>query len=432
MKVLMVNTADRTGGAAIAAYRLMEALMNNGVKVQMLVRDKTSVQPTVSPLAISPLCLKFKFLWERAVIWAANGFRRYHLFDVDIANTGTDITSLPEFRQADVIHLHWVNQGFLSLKDLRRITDSGKPVVWTLHDMWPFTGICHYAGGCGRYREGCYCCPMLYGGGSKHDLSSRVFRKKQRWMQSSGITFVACSNWLADLARSSLLLQGKRITSIPNTISANLYRPADKAESRRRCGLPSGRQLILFSAFKTTNPIKGLAYLQEACRILAAEHPETKEQMAVVAVGKASEDMKDSFPFAFYPMGYITDEHKLNCALSALKYLLSNKQIFLEYYYTVTYVAIFYLAYLFIDNYNNPQNGWREKADLYFNIFSVIREPRIEEKMKAIGIDIDKFPKSKFSSSTEDEIAANCVKEFLDKVDFTYIFENKDIAGIFR
>ena len=311
MKVLMVNTADRTGGAAIAAYRLMEALMNNGVKVQMLVRDKTSVQPTVSPLAISPLCLKFKFLWERAVIWAANGFRRYHLFDVDIANTGTDITSLPEFRQADVIHLHWVNQGFLSLKDLRRITDSGKPVVWTLHDMWPFTGICHYAGGCGRYREGCYCCPMLYGGGSKHDLSSRVFRKKQRWMQSSGITFVACSNWLADLARSSLLLQGKRITSIPNTISANLYRPADKAESRRRCGLPSGRQLILFSAFKTTNPIKGLAYLQEACRILAAEHPETKEQMAVVAVGKASEDMKDSFPFAFYPMGYITDEHKL-------------------------------------------------------------------------------------------------------------------------
>ena len=311
MKVLMVNTADRTGGAAIAAYRLMEALMNNGVKVQMLVRDKTSVQPTVSPLAISPLCLKFKFLWERAVIWAANGFRRYHLFDVDIANTGTDITSLPEFRQADVIHLHWVNQGFLSLKDLRRITDSGKPVVWTLHDMWPFTGICHYAGGCGRYREGCYCCPMLYGGGSKHDLSSRVFRKKQHWMQSSGITFVACSNWLADLARSSLLLQGKRITSIPNTISANLYRPADKAESRRRCGLPSGRQLILFSAFKTTNPIKGLAYLQEACRILAAEHPETKEQMAVVAVGKASEDMKDSFPFAFYPMGYITDEHKL-------------------------------------------------------------------------------------------------------------------------
>ena len=135
---------------------------------------------------------------------------------------------------------------------------------------------------------------------------------------------------------------------------------------------------------------------------------------------------------SFYTNPNITDEHKLNCALSALKYLLSNKQIFSEYYYTVTYVAIFYLAYLFIDNYNNPQNGWREKADLYFNIFSVIREPRIEEKMKAIGIDIDKFPKSKFSSSTEDEIAANCVKEFLDKVDFTYIFENKDIAGIFR
>jgi hypothetical protein len=74
------------------------------------------------------------------VIWSANRFRRYHLFDVDIANTGTDITSLPEFRQADVIHLHWVNQGMLSLKDIRKILTSGKPVVWTMHDMWPCTG----------------------------------------------------------------------------------------------------------------------------------------------------------------------------------------------------------------------------------------------------------------------------------------------------
>ena len=81
---------------------------------------------------------------------------RCKLFAVDIANTGTDVTSLPEFSQADVIHLHWVNQGMLSLKDIEIILQSGKPVVWTMHDMWPVTGICHHAQDCTRYQTQCH------------------------------------------------------------------------------------------------------------------------------------------------------------------------------------------------------------------------------------------------------------------------------------
>ena len=106
----------------------MESLKNNGIKAKMLVRDKQTDQISVVRLKSNWLQV-WKFMWERIVIWSANRFRRYHLFDVDIANTGTDITSLPEFRQADVIHLHWVNQGMLSLKDIRKILTSGKPVV---------------------------------------------------------------------------------------------------------------------------------------------------------------------------------------------------------------------------------------------------------------------------------------------------------------
>lgn len=147
MRVLIINTSERIGGAAIAASRLMESLKNNGIKAKMLVRDKQTDQISVVRLKSNWLQV-WKFMWERIVIWSANRFRRYHLFDVDIANTGTDITSLPEFRQADVIHLHWVNQGMLSLKDIRKILTSGKPVVWTMHDMWPCTGICHYAREC--------------------------------------------------------------------------------------------------------------------------------------------------------------------------------------------------------------------------------------------------------------------------------------------
>ena len=147
MRVLIINTSERIGGAAIAASRLMESLKNNGIKAKMLVRDKQTDQISVVRLKSNWLQV-WKFMWERIVIWSANRFRRYHLFDVDIANTGTDITSLPEFRQADVIHLHWINQGMLSLNDIRKILTSGKPVVWTMHDMWPCTGICHYARGC--------------------------------------------------------------------------------------------------------------------------------------------------------------------------------------------------------------------------------------------------------------------------------------------
>ena len=121
----------------------------------------------------------WKFVWERIVIWKANHFKKNNLFAVDIANTGTDITSLPEFQQADVIHLHWINQGMLSLKNIEKILASGKPVVWTMHDMWPCTGICHYSIGCTNYEQECHNCPYIYANGKK-DLAYRTFYKKQK------------------------------------------------------------------------------------------------------------------------------------------------------------------------------------------------------------------------------------------------------------
>ena len=142
MRVLIINTSERLGGAAVAASRLMESLKNNGIKAKMLVRDKQTDQISVVGLQRNWWQV-WRFVWERIVIWKANRFKKNNLFAVDIANTGTDITSLPEFQQADVIHLHWVNQGMLSLNDIRKILKSGKPVVWTMHDMWPCTEYYH-------------------------------------------------------------------------------------------------------------------------------------------------------------------------------------------------------------------------------------------------------------------------------------------------
>ena len=154
MRVLIINTSERLGGAAVAASRLMESLKNNGIKAKMLVRDKQTDQISVVGLQRNWWQV-WRFVWERIVIWKANRFKKNNLFAVDIANTGTDITSLPEFQQADVIHLHWVNQGMLSLNDIRKILKSGKPVVWTMHDMWPCTGICHHARECTNYHQEC-------------------------------------------------------------------------------------------------------------------------------------------------------------------------------------------------------------------------------------------------------------------------------------
>ncbi|MBQ8673511.1 MAG: glycosyltransferase family 4 protein [Bacteroides sp.] len=310
MKVLLINTFERTGGAAIACSRLMEALKSHGITVRMLVRDKQTNKLDVIPLERGWLMV-WRFVWERICIWKSNRFNRHNLFAVDIANTGTDITSLPEFQQADVIHLHWVNQGMLSLGDISRILRSGKPVVWTMHDLWSATGICHYPGPCRRYTQECGHCHLLYKCGHAKDLSWRTFRKKKTLYQGRSVTFVACSQWLKGMAEKSALLQGQRIVSIPNAINTNLFRPADKRQARDKFGLPHDRKLILFGALKTTDPRKGVDYLVEACRLLAEKHPELKEQVGIVTFGKQAEELKTLFPFASYPVQYLTNEHQL-------------------------------------------------------------------------------------------------------------------------
>ena len=310
MRVLIINTSEKIGGAAIAARRLMEALKNNGIQVKMLVRDKQTDAVNVVETHKSWLNV-WRFIWERMVIWKANHFKKHNLFDVDIANTGIDVTELPEFKQADIIHLHWVNQGMLSLHKLKKIAASGKPIVWTMHDMWCFTGICHYADDCERYKNECGHCPKLYGKSQQKDLAWHTFRKKIQLMQQADISFVACSRWLEGLARQSKLLEGKRITNIPNAINTQLFHPHDKGKARRKLNLPPDRKLILFGSMKTTDKRKGVDYLIEACRILKKDYGNFGENIGVVIVGKQAEESAQLFPFPCYNMDYVSDEHRL-------------------------------------------------------------------------------------------------------------------------
>ena len=296
MRVLIVNTSSHQGGAAIAASRLMHALCNEGVDARMLTRRR-----------------KFPaFYWERFVIWVHNRFSRKNLFAVSIANAGEDITKTEAFSQADIIHLHWINQGFLSLKGLEKIFESGKPVVITMHDMWYCTGICHHARECSRYSKGCHDCPFLYGGGHENDLSHKVYVQKKQIYGKKQVSFIACSKWLMGRAEQSGLFEGQHLLNIPNPLDTTVFKPMDKVEARKRFGLPNDKRLILFGAAKITDKRKGIDYFVEACNLLSSSDAE------IVCYGQNSEQLQSLVPQKVHALGYVSGEENLRQLYNAV------------------------------------------------------------------------------------------------------------------
>ena len=309
MRVLIINTSERIGGAAIAANRLMDALKKNNVKAKMLVRDKQTDRLTVMAVGhhwAHPL----KFVWERLCIFIANKFSRKNLFQVDLANAGTDVTAVPEFQRADVVHLHWVNQGFLSLADIRKIMHSGKPVVITMHDQWYFTGICHYSGSCNKYTQMCHHCELM-NGNLLGDFAKRVFLKKREIYNSAPLTFVGCSQWMANLAQQSRLTQGHRVVSIPNAINTDLFCPQDKRQARQAFNLPLDKHLLLFGCQRITDERKGFQYLVDALQLIKKNNADFASSIELVVVGGEAENIRNKVPFEIIPVNYVSDPKKM-------------------------------------------------------------------------------------------------------------------------
>lgn len=316
MRVLIINTSERIGGAAIAANRLMQALKKNGVKARMLVRDKQTDQLTVVSIGYG-WTQPIKFLWERVSIFAANKFSKRNLFLVDIANAGTDITKNIEFERADVIHLHWVNQGYLSINNLNKILHSGKRVVITMHDQWYFTGICHYSGDCDKYTSHCHHCTLM-NGTALGDFASQLFDKKQHIYEDSKVTFVGCSQWMANLARTSALTQGHKVVSIPNAINTEQFRPLDKTAARKELSLPLKGKLLLFGCQRITDERKGFRYLVDALQIIKRDNPEIAQNTEIVVVGGKADSISSHLPFSIIPVSYVSDPQKMIALYNAV------------------------------------------------------------------------------------------------------------------
>ena len=306
MKVLIVSTHDRLGGAAIAAYRLLEALNKNDVEASMFVLNKKSTNPNVIQVG-NNLMNKVSFVVERFDIFIKNGFTKKKLFDISIANTGVSIVHHPEFKQADIIHLHWINQGMLSIKEIGEIIATGKKIVWTMHDMWPFTGICHHAGTCNHFEKDCGFCPYLKSP-SQRDMSYSTYQRKLTAYSKGKIHFVACSNWLKDLAIKSPLTSNHEVSSIPNPINTTTYRPKDKTSFRKLMNLPIDKKIILFVAAKVSDKRKGIDYLIEASKTLAKQ----ESNFMFLIVGSNGEEISSKLALPAKIANYVAQEEMPN------------------------------------------------------------------------------------------------------------------------
>ena len=321
MKVVILNTSERIGGAAIAANRLMRVLRKSGIEASMLVLNKQTDDENVVLLQksiIDKLHAKWNFLWERLTIFVQNGFSRRNLFRVSIANTGFDISKHPLIQSADIIHLHWINQGFLSLKGINKLIQTGRPVVWTLHDMWPITSICHHAGKCPKYKKECGCCPFLKSS-RKKDLSYKIMQGKVKIFNNT-IKLVAVSNWLAELTKQSAISGNNDVFVIPNGIDLTSFKPRNEKMIRKQYALPENKKIILMGSARLDDPIKGFDNLKKALSSLLLLHKYKREDLLLVVFGRIKdiEAFEDALPIPYISLGLISDVNKISDLYSAV------------------------------------------------------------------------------------------------------------------
>ena len=295
MKAIFVNAYYGRGGAARAALRLADALRGLGVEVEYI-----SVYPAdMSILKKVKYLVRVLFdrlpgliIAKRKVMFSSGGLSNSRLISY-INNS-----------DADVVHFHWVNAGSLSIDDVSRVT---KPVFWTLHDIWPVTGGCHYSFECLRYTDHCGACPQL-ASDDPNDISSRVlFRKRTLFRSARNITLLGVSKWVSSVARDSSVARNTPVATLPNAIDTSVFFPEHQQEARLKLGLDSAVKIVLFGAIAaTTDERKGFS---ELCAALGSLPDDLDYQLVVFGADRLPGLPETKRPIHF--MGHISDDSVL-------------------------------------------------------------------------------------------------------------------------
>lgn len=310
MKILYLNGADVEGGAAKAATRLLQGVHAQGGDAFLYVQRKYGAASLVAgPESLFGRALG---LARPTIEQLLSGLAMKTMQGPFCAALLPDRLSARVARSSpDILHLHWVAR-MMRLETLHRFT---MPIVWTLHDSWPFTGGCYLPGNCSRYRESCGACPVL-GSTRENDLSQRVWCRKEKAWQGLDMTVIAPSRWMADCARASSLFRNRRIEVIPNAIDIQSYKPVERHAARRRFSLPLDKNLILFGAKSVTRDRnKGFYLFKEALRELAAIS--RHDQIELVFFGSAETDKLSDLAFKVHYLGWLDDDASLSQLYSA-------------------------------------------------------------------------------------------------------------------
>lgn len=309
MKILHVNTSDTYGGAARATYRLHRALLAENIDSKMLVQKKTSDDDTV----IAPTS---KF--EKGINLLRPTLDNLPLQQYKNRTQSLFSPAWLPFSQIpkkiaqinpDIVHLHWIAGAMMSVKDIAKIN---KPIVWSLHDMWAFTGGEHIDEYQQHYLEKCGDSKVL---NSKkgNDLSRKGWEHKRKvYTQIEDMVIIGLSQWMHQSAKSSSLLKDKNHIQLPNPIDTNAFAPFNKLEARRLFNLPTDKKLILFGAMNaTSDPNKGFEHIFSALKAASLENTE------LVIFGSSQPTTLLSFKQPVHYLGQLYDDVSLRVLYSA-------------------------------------------------------------------------------------------------------------------
>ncbi|WP_217302117.1 glycosyltransferase [Clostridium sp. 001] len=305
MKVVHI-VANDTGGAARAAIRISNALTLNEVDSVVLVLHKST---NSNNRGIAP-CIKNRSVWNAfKVIRKINNMHinKYNLTGVFYeARFGLDLLKLDIVKSADVINLHWINDGMLSHRTLRKLLLSGKKIVWTMHDMFPFTAGCYYDSGCGQFADGCKKCPLAKSNIKIETFIRKQYEIKKKGYDSGNIAFVGCSNWIADSAKKSELVNEKNVVAISNTIDTDVFKPLNKQSALNEYCINTNKKIILFGAASAdSDPRKGFEYLKDALAFL------DRDKYLSIVFGNSSKVGDTVDGFEMIGVGRVISDEKL-------------------------------------------------------------------------------------------------------------------------
>lgn len=316
MKVLHVSTSDTSGGAARATYRLHKGLQDIGLQSQMLVQEKHSSDKTVIAPKIRLLqgIAKTKLTFEVLPLKFYSQRPKTPFFTQWLPDR-----VVPQIAKInpDIINLHWVSAAFMQIETFAKLK---RPLVWTLHDMWGFTGGCHVTGECERYTASCGACPQL-SSNKDNDLSRWVWRRKVRAWKDLNWTLISPSTWLASVTKSSSLFSDTRIEVIPHGLDTDKFRPVNQSIAREILNLPQDKKLIVFGAIEATSDRnKGFHLLLPALHKLSQSG--YSKDWEVVIFGASRPDNPPDLGFKTHYLGHLYDDISLVSVYSAASVML--------------------------------------------------------------------------------------------------------------